>query len=93
MVDELSGNILAELMKRRTFGGFIDESMQLLLEGMWYKVEYALKDSKKSAGQLEECSDSKVMQSVFNGRTLNTIFGWVGFICFLNPIHFLTDFA
>ena len=39
------------------------------------KVEYDLRDSKKSAGQLEECSDSKVMQSVFNGRTLNTIFG------------------
>ena len=29
---------------------------------------------------MEKCSDSKVMQSVFNGRTLNTIFGWVGFI-------------
>ena len=57
-----------------TFGGFIEESMQLLLEGMWDKVEYALKDSKKSAGQLEERSDSKVMQSLFNGRTTNTIF-------------------
>ena len=69
MVDELSGNIIAELRKSGTFGDFIEESMQLLLEGMWDKVEYALKDSKKSAGQLEECSDSKVMQSVFNGRT------------------------
>ena len=75
MVDELSGNIIAELRKSGTFGGFIEESMQFLLEVMWYKVEYALKDSKKPAGQLEECSDSKVMQSVFNGRTLNTIFG------------------
>ena len=75
MVDELSGNIIAELGKSGTFGGFIEESMQLLLEGMWDKVEYALKDSKISAGQLEECSDSKVMQSVFNGRNLNTIFG------------------
>ena len=75
MVDELSGNIIAELRKSRTFGGFIEDSMQLLLEEMWDKVEYALKDSKKSAGQLEECSDSKVIQTVFNGRTLNTIFG------------------
>ena len=75
MVDELSRNIIAELRKSRTFGGFIEESMQLLLEGMWDKVEYALKDSKNSAGQLEECSDSKVIQIVFNGRTLNTIFG------------------
>ena len=75
MVDELSGNIIAELRKSGTFGGFIEESMQLFFEGMWDKVEYALKDSKKSAGQLEECSDSKVTQSVFNGRNLNTIFG------------------
>ena len=75
MVNELSGNIIAELRKSRTFGGFIEESMQLFLEGMWDKVDYALKDSKKPAGQLEECSDSKVMQSVFKGRTLNTILG------------------
>ena len=75
------------------FGGFIEESMQLLLEGMWDKVEYALKYSKKSAGQLEERSNSKVMQSIFNGRTLNTIVWYVCFICFLNPIHFLTAFA
>ena len=47
MVDELSGNIIAELRKSGTFGGFIEESMQLLLEEMWDKVEYALKDSKK----------------------------------------------
>ena len=44
MVDELSGNIFAELMKSGRFGGFVEESIQLLLEGMWYKVEYALKD-------------------------------------------------
>ena len=75
MVDELSGNIIAELSKSGTFGGFIEESMHLLLEEMWDKVEYALKDSKKPAGRLEECSDSKVMQIVFNGRILNTIFG------------------
>ena len=47
MVDELSGNIIAELRKSGTFGSFIEESMWLLLEGMWDKVEYALKDSKK----------------------------------------------
>ena len=46
MVDELSGNIIAELRKRGAFGGFIEESMQLLLEGMWDKEEYALKDLK-----------------------------------------------
>ena len=75
MVDELLGNIIAELRKRGTFGGFIEERMQLLLEGMWDKVEYSLKDSKKSAGQLEEYSDSKLIQIPFNRSTLNTIFG------------------
>ena len=43
--------------------------MQSLLEGTWNKVEYNLKDSKKVLGQLEYFSDSKVMQSVLNGRT------------------------
>ena len=57
MADKLSANIIAELRKSGTFGGFIEESMQLLLEGMWDKAEYAFKDSKKPAGQLEECSD------------------------------------
>ena len=47
MVNELSGNIIAELRKCVTFGGFVEESMQLFLEGMWDKVDYALKDSKK----------------------------------------------
>ena len=75
MVDELSGNIIAELSKSGTFGGFVEESMQFFLEGMWDRVEYALKESKKSAGQLEECSDSKVMHIVFNGRNLNNVFG------------------
>ena len=75
MVDELSENIIAELRKSGTFGGFIEERMQFLLERMWDKLEYTLKDSKKSAGQLEECSYSKVMQSVLYGRTSNTIFG------------------
>ena len=49
MVDGLSGNIIAELRKSGTFGGFIEERMQLLLEGMWDKVEYVLKDSKKES--------------------------------------------
>ena len=31
--------------------------MKSLLEVIWNKVEYALKDSQKTAGQLEECSD------------------------------------
>ena len=74
-MDELSGNVIAELSKTGNFGIFIEDRIQLLLEGMWDKVDYALKDSKKSAGQLEECSDSKGMQNLFNGRTLNTIFG------------------
>ena len=58
-MDEVSGNIIAELRKRGTFGGFSEERMQSLLEGMWNKIEYDLKDSQELAGQLEECSDSK----------------------------------
>ena len=77
MVDEVTGNIIAEFSNSRTFGGFIEDRMWSLLEGMWDKVEYALKDSQKSAGQLEECFDSKVMQSVLNGRTFKYHF-WVG---------------
>ena len=46
-----------------------------MLEVMWNKVEYALKDSRKIAGQLEECSDSKVIQSVLNGQTFKYNFG------------------
>ena len=42
---EKSGNIVAELRKRGTFGGFSEDRMQSLLEGIWNKVEYALKDS------------------------------------------------
>ena len=40
-----------------------------MLEGMENKVKYDLKNSRKMTGQLEECSDLKVMQIVFNGRT------------------------
>ena len=43
--------------------------MQSLLEVMWNKVEYALRGSLKLVGQLEKCSNSKVTQSVLNGRT------------------------
>ena len=66
MSDEVSENIIAELRKRGTFGGFSEERIQSVLEGMWNKVDYSLKDSRKMAGQLEECSDSKVTQSVLN---------------------------
>ena len=41
--------------------------MQSLLEGMWNKVEYDFKYSRKMASYFEECSYSKVMQSVLNG--------------------------
>ena len=44
MEDELLGNTIAELRKSGTFGGFNEESMQLLLEGMWDKVQYALRE-------------------------------------------------
>ena len=42
--DEVSGNIVSELSKRVIFGDCGEEIMQSLLEGMWNKVEYALKD-------------------------------------------------
>ena len=41
------------------------------------KVEYDLKGSQKLAVQLEECSDSKVMQSVMNGGNFKCHF-WGG---------------
>ena len=44
MVDELLGNIVAEFKKRGTFGGFGEERIQSLLEGIWNKVEHNLKD-------------------------------------------------
>ena len=56
MSDELLGDIVVELRKRGTFGGFSEESMQSFLEGMCNKVECALKDPLKAEGQLEECS-------------------------------------
>ena len=75
-MDEVSGNIIEEWSKSGKFGGFSEERMHLLLGGMWNKVEYALKDSQKLAIQLEECSDSKGMQSVLNGITLIYNFWW-----------------
>ena len=68
MVDEVSGNIIAELRKIGTFGSFSEERMQSLLEGMWNKVKYDSRDSKKAAGQLKECYYSKLMQILLNGR-------------------------
>ena len=75
MADEVLGNIVAELRRRGNFGGFREERVQSLLEEMWNEVEYALKGLRKSAGQLEDCSDSKGMQSVLNGSTLNIFWG------------------
>ena len=49
---EVSRNIVVDLRKRGTFGSFSDESMQLVLKVMRHKVEYALKRSRKMAGQL-----------------------------------------
>ena len=46
MADEESGDIKTEPRKRGTFGGFSEERMQSLLEGIYNKVDYALKDSQ-----------------------------------------------
>ena len=77
IADEVLGNIVAELMRRRPFGGSSEERMQLVLEVMWNKVEYTLKYSRKMACQLEDYPNSKVMQSVLNGRTFKYHF-WEG---------------
>ena len=57
MADEVSDNIVSEFSKRGTFGGFSEDMMHSLLEGMLNKVEYALKYSQKMAGRFEEFSD------------------------------------
>ena len=44
MEDEVSGNIVSELRNREKNGSFSEERMQSVLEGMWNKIEYALKD-------------------------------------------------
>ena len=67
--------------------------MQSVLEGIWNNLEYVLKDSQKMAGQLEECSGSKVMETMLNGRTFRCHFGEVGFIYFLSSINFLMVFV
>ena len=46
---------------------------------MWNKVEYDWKDSQNVAGHLEECYDSKEMQSVLNWMTFECYFGGVKF--------------
>ena len=69
MEDKVTGNIFAELRKRAASGSFIEESMQSVLEDMCNKVEYAMRDSRKIASQLEECSYSELMQNVLNVRT------------------------
>ena len=51
-MDELLGNFISKLSKRGTFGSFSEDRLHLLLEGMCNTVEYSLKDSQKSAGQL-----------------------------------------
>ena len=66
MVDKVLGNIIAESRKRVTFGGLVSRRGSCFFAGMWNRVEYVLKDSKKAVGQLEVCSDSKEMQSVLN---------------------------
>ena len=48
-----------------------------MIEGIWNKVDYDFKYSRKAAGQLEECCDSKGMQSVLDGRTFKYHF-WGG---------------
>ena len=52
MEDDVSGNIVAYLRKRGTFDSFSEDSMPLLLELMWNKVECVLEDSRKAAVRL-----------------------------------------
>ena len=63
------------LSKRGTSGGFREDGMHLLLERMWDQIEYILKDSPKAARQFEDCSDSKVIQSILNERTFKYHYG------------------
>ena len=93
IADEVSGNIVADLRKRGTFGSFSEERMQSLHGRIWNKVEYALKDSQKAAGQLEECSDSKVMQSLLNGRTFKYHFWWGRFHMLPQSYKFYNGFC
>ena len=78
MEDKVTGNTVAELRKRAASGSFSEEMMQSVLKDMCNKVEYALKDSRKIASQLEECSNSKLNENVLNGKTFKYHFGWGG---------------
>ena len=93
MADEVSRNIVAELRRRGTFGGFSEERMQSVLEGIWNKLKYDFKDSQKMACRLEYFSDSKGMQSMFIVRYFKYHFGGVCFIYFLGAMKFLTAFV
>ena len=42
MAISVSGNIIAELSKKETFGGFSEERIQSVIEVMWDKLVYAL---------------------------------------------------
>ena len=88
MADEVLENIVADLRKRGTFGGFNYERMHSLLDLLWTKVECALKDSRKYPGQLEECSYSKGMKSLFNGRDFKYHFGGGRFHMLPHPYKF-----
>ena len=44
MANKVSGDFVADLGKRGTFGGFCEDSMQSLLEGMCNRVDYSLQD-------------------------------------------------
>ena len=52
MSGELLENTISMLRNRGPFGGFSEEIIKSLLEGMWNEVEYAYKDSEKLEGQL-----------------------------------------
>ena len=93
MADKESGNIVAELRKRGTFGSFSEDRIQLLLEVIWNKVENDLNYSRKDSGKLEECFDSKLIQSVLSGKSFSYHLGELVFIWFLSPIDFFTNFV
>ena len=61
MADEVSGNIVSKLRKRGIFGDFSEEMMQLVLEGMWNKLYYALNYSLKMSGQLYRASSNLLL--------------------------------
>ena len=80
MADKESGNIVSELRKRGTFGSFSEDRIQLLLEVIWNKVDNDLNYSRKDSGKLEECFDSKLIQSVLSGKSFSYHLGELVFI-------------